>query len=596
SIFGYDTFRPKQEAVIQRVLAGEDTLVLMPTGGGKSICYQLPSMLRDGVGIVVSPLISLMQDQVAALQQLGVDAAFLNSTLGIQERRHVEAGLTSGRLDLLYVAPERLLKPVFLDLLDRAEIALFAIDEAHCISQWGHDFRPEYLRLARVRERYPQVPCIAVTATADAPTRRDIRKQLHIPEEGTFVTGFDRPNIRYVVELKQKPKRQLLRFIQNEHPGDAGIVYCLSRKRVEKVAAWLRERGVRAVPYHAGMTKRERKRNQERFLREEGLVVVATVAFGMGIDKPNVRFVAHYDVPKNIESYYQETGRAGRDGLPATAWMLYRLADVVMLRKIMQQRGLETSHQWAKQHKLDAMVGYCETVHCRRQVLLGYFGEDLDEACGNCDTCLEPVETWDGTVAAQKLMSCIARTGQRFGASHVVDVLLGRDTKKIRRHGHDRLSTYGIGTEHAKKTWRSVVRQLVAAGYLSVDVSGYGSLRLTTACEAVLDGTEAIHLREDPEPEEQAAASKQTVREGGLQTPEDKALFERLRDLRLDLAREQGVPPYVIFHDSTLAAMAQHRPGDLDAFGQISGVGAVKTERYGTIFLDAIREHLHEAA
>ncbi len=587
SVFGYDAFRLQQEAIIERVLNGQDALVIMPTGGGKSLCYQIPALIQPGVAIVVSPLISLMQDQVETLRQLGVRAAFLNSSLTRTEQRVVERQLDGGDLDLLYVAPERLLMPEFLERLDRVQIALLAIDEAHCISQWGHDFRPEYLKVAEVRRRYPQVPCLAVTATADEPTRREILKRLQLASDGLFVTGFDRPNIRYAVTLKSKPKQQLLRFIREEHDGDAGIVYCLSRKSVEETAAWLSEEGIEAIPYHAGLKKSERQENQERFLNEEGLVVVATVAFGMGIDKPNVRFVAHYDVPKSIESYYQETGRAGRDGLPATAWMLYSMADVVMMRKMLEGNGPTTNHQWAQQHKLNAMVGYCETVQCRRGVLLGYFGEPLPEACGNCDTCLEPIETWDGTVAAQKVLSCIYRTGQRFGAGHVIDVLQGRDTDKIRRFGHDRLSTYGIGEDRSKTEWRSVVRQLVAAGYLSVDVDGYGGLRLTNACGPVLKGEESVHLRKDPKPQKKKKASRYT---GDLlpTTPAEKALFDHLRDVRLDLAREQGVPPYVIFHDSTLAAMAKHPPKDLGDFAELPGVGEAKLKRYGAVFLEAV--------
>ena len=595
SVFGYHTFRPQQEAIVDRVVGGGDALVIMPTGGGKSLCYQLPALLREGVGLVVSPLISLMQDQVESLKQLGVRAAFLNSSLGRREQRDVEAALVRGALDLVYVAPERLMTPGFLDLLERTNVALFAIDEAHCISQWGHDFRPEYLQLAQVRHRLRDVPCIAVTATADEPTRREIAERLHLPPDGVFITGFDRPNIRYGVAVKRKAKDQLLQFIQDEHPGDAGIVYCLSRKTSEEVAGWLSRKGVEAVPYHAGLGARERERNQERFLNEEGLVVVATVAFGMGIDKPNVRFVVHYDVPKSIENYYQETGRAGRDGLPSNALLLYSMGDVVMMRKVMERSEGDdvrrSSHQWAQQHKLDALVGFCETVRCRRQVLLGYFGETLAEPCGNCDTCLDPVETWDGTVAAQKLMSCVVRTGQRFGPSHVIDVLRGSESAKVRKFGHDRLSTYGIGDEYSKTEWRSVVRQLVANGYLQVDISGYGSLQLTEACKPVLAGDQSVRLRKDPRPSRSSRSSKATGDQALPSTPEEKALFAQLRDRRLELAREQGVPPYVIFHDSTLAAMAVEQPHTLEAFSRLPGVGAVKQERYGEAFLDVIRAH-----
>ena len=593
-VFGYDEFRPAQEAIINRLLDGNHALVIMPTGGGKSLCYQLPALIRPGVGVIVSPLISLMQDQVDALLQLGVRAAFLNSSLPRPQQRQVEQRLREGSLDLVYVAPERLMTPAFLDLLTQIDLALFAIDEAHCISQWGHDFRPEYLQLSQIRQRFPDVPCIAVTATADAPTQREILKQLRLPQDGLFATGFNRPNIRYTVVLKKTPKQQLLRFIENEHTGDSGIVYCLSRKKVEDVAAWLSEQGHEAVPYHAGLTSKQRQQNQARFLREEGLIVVATIAFGMGIDKPNVRFVAHLDVPRSVESYYQETGRAGRDGLPANAWMAYSLGDVVAMRKILENSNANQKHQWVEQHKLNAIFGYCETTACRRQVVLNYFGETYQGPCDNCDNCLHPVETWDGTVAAQKVLSCIYRTGQRFGAGHVVDVLLGKDTDKVRRFRHERLSTFGIGEELTATEWRSVIRQLVAADYLRVDVAGYGSIRLTKACGPVLKGEQQVFFRKDPKPEPRKKKAKAAKPEIALpQTPDDRALFDALRTLRLDLAREQGVPPYVVFNDSTLAAMVQYRPHTLDAFSTLSGVGEVKLQRYGEIFLEAIR--LHEA-
>ena len=592
SVFGYDTFRPKQEAIIQRLLSGRHALVVMPTGGGKSLCYQIPSIMRPGVGVVVSPLISLMQDQVEALRQLGVRAAFLNSSLDSSERQRIRNEVRRGDLDLLYVAPEGAMTSHFQQLLQKAEVALFAIDEAHCMSQWGHDFRPDYLEIARLRDAFPQVPCIAVTATADGQTQQDLLGRLGFPEDSLVTAGFDRPNIRYTVTIKRSPKKQLQRFIEAEHPGEAGIVYCLSRKKVEKTARWLNRQGFSALPYHAGLSSKERERNQNRFLREDGLIVVATVAFGMGIDKPDVRFVAHLDLPKSLEAYYQETGRAGRDGEPADAWMTYRYADVVRLRKIMEGGGASEEHQWTQRHKLNAMLGYCETTACRRQVLLGYFGDTLEESCGNCDTCLRPVETWDGTVAAQKVLSCVVRTGQRFGAGHVTDVLLGRDTKKVRRFGHDTLSTYGIGTELNKGGWRSVVRQLVAADLLRVDVSGYGALKLTPACEPVLHGKEPIALRKDRRPPRTKKRKKQTAPAEGLpDTPEAKALFNVLRQRRLELATEQDVPPYVIFHDKTLAAMVVHQPTDLDSFNDLSGVGAVKRDRYGEAFLEVLHEH-----
>ncbi|MFQ5571784.1 MAG: DNA helicase RecQ [Rhodothermales bacterium] len=591
-VFGYDQFRPHQEEIIQRILGGEHALVIMPTGGGKSLCFQLPALIRPGAGIVVSPLISLMQDQVDALVQLGARAAFLNSSLPRGKQRVIEQELRDGSLDLMYVAPERLMTPAFLKLLDEIDIALFAIDEAHCISQWGHDFRPEYLQLATIRRRYPDVPCIAVTATADAPTQREILKQLRLPDSGVFVTGFDRPNIRYTVVLKNKPKQQLLRFIETEHPGDAGIVYCLSRKKVEDTAAWLAEQGHNAVPYHAGLTAKQRQQNQDRFLREEGLIVVATIAFGMGIDKPNVRFVAHLDVPRSLESYYQETGRAGRDGLEADAWMCYSLGDVVAMRKILESSGANQKHQWVEQHKLNAMFGYCETATCRRKVLLNYFGETPEASCNNCDNCLHPIETWDGTIAAQKALSCIYRTGQKFGAGHVIDVLLGHDTDKVRRFRHERLSTFGIGTELSATEWRSVIRQLITADYLRVDVDGYGSIRLSKACGPVLKGEQQVFFRKDPKPEPRKKTRAITADSTLPQTPDDRALFDALRALRLELARDQGIPPYVVFNDATLAAMVQYRPRNLEEFSRLSGVGTVKLERYGDVFLDAI--HLHE--
>ena len=590
-VYGYDQFRPRQQEIIERVVEGGHTVVIMPTGGGKSLCYQLPALMRPGVGVIVSPLISLMQDQVDALKQLGVQAEFLNSSLSRKKQRVIEQKQRDGEIKLIYVAPERLLTSAFLDLLAEIRIALFAIDEAHCISQWGHDFRPEYLQLAEIRKRFHDVPCIAVTATADEPTQREILKRLRLPKDGLFVTGFDRPNIRYSVVLKKKDKQQLLRFIEDEHEGDAGIVYCLSRKKVEQVADWLVEHGHEALPYHAGLSSRERQENQDRFLREEGLIVVATIAFGMGIDKPNVRFVAHLDVPKSLESYYQETGRAGRDGLDADAWMTYSLGSVVAMRKIMENSSTNQQQRWVEQHKLNAMFGYCETVACRRQVLLNYFGDDYEGPCDNCDNCLQPVNTWDGTVAAQKVMSCIYRTGQRFGAGHVIDVLLGKDTDKVRRFRHERLSTFGIGTEHSVSEWRAVIRQLVAADYLRVDVDGYGSIRMNEACNPVLKGEETVLFRVDPKPQKKKKARTVTADSSLPQTPDDRALFDTLRALRLELAQQQGVPPYVVFNDNTLAAMVQYRPHTLDEFGNLSGVGAVKLERYGETFLDAIRVH-----
>jgi ATP-dependent DNA helicase RecQ len=591
TVFGFDDFRPHQENIIRRVVSGRNALVVMPTGGGKSLCYQLPALVREGTGIVVSPLIALMKDQVEALRQLGIRAAYLNSSLTRAEQQDVVRQLRADAIDLLYVAPERVMTDAFQRLLGQIQPALFAIDEAHCISEWGHDFRPEYLQLAELRRRFPQVPCIAVTATADAPTRQAILERLHLEKEDLFVTGFDRPNIRYIVVPKRKPRQQLWRFLQAEHPRGAGIVYCLSRKRVEQTARWLSTKGREAVPYHAGLSDAERQRHQDRFLREEDLIVVATVAFGMGIDKPDVRFVAHLDVPKSLEAYYQETGRAGRDGRPADAWMVYRLSDIVRMRKILQgESDTRAEHEWTQHHKLNALFGYCETTDCRRKVLLHYFGEPMGGArCGNCDNCLDPVDTWDGTVAAQKVLSCVYRTGQRFGAGHVTDVLLGRDTKKVRRFGHDEVSTFGVGANRSKKAWRSVIRQLVAKGLLHVDITGYGALQLTESCRSVLQGEQTVRLREDPEPT--INHTKKAKRENFSDTPVDQALFEALRQRRTELAREQDVPPYVIFRDDTLRAMVEHRPDSLTAFRQLSGVGDVKRDRYGEAFLDVIRSH-----
>jgi ATP-dependent DNA helicase RecQ len=593
SVFGYDEFRPYQEPIIDRVIGGGDAAVVMPTGGGKSICYQIPALVRAGCGVIVSPLISLMQDQVDALQQLGVRAAVLNSSLGAEDRRAVEEQLTHGRLDLCYVAPERATRSRFKDMLRRAEPAVLAIDEAHCISQWGHDFRPEYLALADLRADFPQVPCIAVTATADPPTQQVILERLGMTEDDLFVAGFDRPNIRYVVEPKQsRPRRQLHDFIEREHPDQSGIVYCLSRKSVEGTADWLNEQGHTALPYHAGLSGAKREEHQQRFLREDGLIVVATVAFGMGIDKPDVRFVAHLDVPKTLEAYYQETGRAGRDGRPATAWMAYRRGDVVRMRQLIDDSAENDEHRWTQRHKLNALLGYCEAPDCRRKVLLNYFGEDMDGAtCGNCDNCRRDIDTWDGTVAAQKVLSCIARTGQRFGSGHVTDVLLGNDTEKVRRHDHDTVSTYGIGADRSKAEWRSVIRQLVAKGLVDVDVAGYGALTLTEACRPVLRGETTIAFRDTGGGSSASSSTTKTAETDDLpaEGPE-RDLFEALRERRRALAREQEVPPYVIFNDKTLRAMVEHRPETPSEFRALHGVGDVKLDRYGDVFLDVLQK------
>ena len=566
--------------------------MLMPTGGGKSLCYQIPAMLRPGVGVVVSPLIALMKDQVDALLQLGVKAAFLNSSLSAQEARDVEQQLLNGDLDLLYVAPERLLMPRMLELLDSSQVALFAIDEAHCVSQWGHDFRPEYIGLSLLAERFPEVPRIALTATADDATRREMVERLSLQRAEQFVSSFDRPNICYTVVDKQNARQQFLKFYRDEHQDDAGIVYCLSRKSVDSTAAWLQKRGVKALPYHAGLDSGTRQRHQELFLREEGLVVVATIAFGMGIDKPDVRFVAHLDVPKSLEGYYQETGRAGRDGQSANAFMTYGLGDVVAMRRMLAQSSAPEQIKRVENQKLDQLLNYCESMRCRRQLLLEYFGETLDEPCGNCDTCLVPVETWDGTVQAQKALSAVYRTGQRFGAGHVIDVLLGKDTPRMSQLGHHKLSTYGVGDELNEKQWRSVFRQLVAGGYLTTDASGYGSLLLAGQSAAVLKGQAEVAFRRDPTPAQTKTASKRVISDLG---GEDGELFEALRARRAEVAKEQGVPAYVIFHDSSLREMAQTKPRSSHTLSQISGVGKTKLERYGESFLNIISEHAGDA-
>jgi ATP-dependent DNA helicase RecQ len=594
SVFGYQQFRGPQEEVIATLVRGDDALVLMPTGGGKSLCFQIPAIVRSGTGIVVSPLIALMQDQVAALKQAGVRAAFLNSTLDAGQARAIEAQLLRGELDLLYVAPERLMLDRTLDLLSRAQLALFAIDEAHCVSQWGHDFRPEYIQLSVLHERFPEVPRIALTATADEPTRREIIARLGLGNARIFISSFDRPNIRYRIRQSTaggSAREQLLRFIRSEHPGDAGIVYCLSRKRVDEIAAWLKAEGLDALPYHAGLGSDVRERNQSRFLNEEGVIMVATIAFGMGIDKPNVRFVAHLNLPKSIEAYYQETGRAGRDGLPADAWMIYGLQDVITLRQMLESSESDDAHKRVERHKLDAMLGFCELTTCRRQALLGYFSETPAGPCGNCDTCLEPLETWDATKPAQKALSCAHRTGQRFGVNYLVDVLLGKDDERIRRFGHDQLSTFGIGKELDNNEWRGVFRQLISRGLLAVDLEGHGGLRLTDLSRPVLRGEQRLMLRRDAKPEK----TKKTKTTREARTPftleNDQRLWEALRARRLELARSQGVPPYVVFHDATLAAMVERLPQTLAELAHISGVGERKLAAYGEDFLKVISAH-----
>jgi ATP-dependent DNA helicase RecQ len=589
-VFGYDRFRGAQAEIIEQVISGGDALVLMPTGGGKSLCYQIPALLRPGVAIVVSPLIALMQDQVDALRQLGVRAAFLNSSLTPAEAYRVEQAMQSGELDLVYVAPERLLTERFLALLDRLGIALFAIDEAHCVSRWGHDFRPEYLQLQILHERWPRVPRIALTATADAPTRAEILGRLGLEQARQFVSSFDRPNIRYRIVEKANPRQQLIQFLRAEHAGDAGIVYCLSRRGVEETAAYLEAAGLVALPYHAGLPAETRRLHQARFLREEGLIMVATIAFGMGIDKPDVRFVAHLDLPKSIEAYYQETGRAGRDGEPANAWMSYGLGDVVMLRRLIDSSAADERFKRVEMQKLDSMLGFCETTECRRQVLLGYFGETLPRPCGNCDTCLEPVATWDGTLAAQKALSCIYRTGQRFGSGYLVDVLLGKDHERIRRFGHDRVTTFGIGKELSADRWRSVYRQLVAAGLVAVDIEGHGALKLTEQARPLLRGERQIRLRQDPERKQVSAPGRRPALERPSD-PEALALWEALRQYRRELADALQAPAYHVFSDATLREMLIHRPRDRAELSRISGVGEIKLARFGAGFLEVLTRH-----
>jgi ATP-dependent DNA helicase RecQ len=591
-VFGYAAFRGPQEDIVAHVAAGGDCLVLMPTGGGKSLCYQIPALLRPGTGIVISPLIALMQDQVAALREAGVRAAFLNSSLSAADAAAVERGLATGAYDLLYVAPERLLTPRFLDQLERlhasARLALFAIDEAHCVSQWGHDFRPEYMQLALLHERFPGVPRIALTATADRVTRAEIVQRLGLAGARLFVSSFDRPNIRYRIVEKTNARAQLLAFLRAEHAGEAGIVYCLSRRKVEETAAWLAEQGVAALHYHAGMDAEARALHQTRFQREEGIVMVATIAFGMGIDKLDVRFVAHLDLPKSIEGYYQETGRAGRDGLPADAWMAYGLGDVVNQRRMIDASTAEPQFKRIAAAKLDALLGLCEASSCRRVRLLAYFDE-ASAPCGNCDVCIDPPQVWDGTVAAQKALSCVYRTGQRFGAMHLIDVLLGKETERVLQWGHRELSTFGIGTELDEKAWRTVFRQLVAQGLLAVDHAGHGSLKLTEASRAVLSGAQTVHLRQMQAAKPKAAAKRSSAGAAGLD-PAAERRWQRLREWRAAIAREHGVPAYVVFHDATLAELARSRPQTEASLAQMSGVGTRKLERYGAELLALLRD------
>ena len=589
--FGFTHFREPQQAIIEAVVAGNDAFVLMPTGGGKSLCYQIPALVRPGCGVVISPLIALMQDQVSALQQLGIRASFLNSTLDAQSAAAVEDALLNGELDLLYLAPERLNQTRTSALLENAALSLFAIDEAHCVSQWGHDFRADYLMLEQLQHRFPSVPRVALTATADARTQQEIIDRLGLEHAAQFVVGFDRPNIQYRIGLKNNPRQQLLRFLKDEHPQDAGIVYCLSRKKTEETAQWLTEQGFDALPYHAGLSAEIRAAHQARFLRDENVIVVATIAFGMGIDKPDVRFVVHLDLPKTVESYYQETGRAGRDGAPATAWMIYGLQDVIKLRQMMQSSQGSEQHKRLEQHRLNAMLGLCEITSCRRQSLLQYFGEDYPQPCGNCDSCLDPAKTWDATEACRMALSAVARTGERFGVNHLIDVLRGKETDKMWQFEHHLLPTFGVGTALDNNQWRSVFRQLVGRSYLSVDMEGYGALKLQEQCRPLLRGEVSIALRVD---QKQKVVKRQT--KTPLPEEVDVGLWEALRECRREQAEEQGVPPYVIFHDSTLIEMCSLLPQTHDEFANLTGVGERKLLKYGDAFLAAIRRAQDEAA
>jgi ATP-dependent DNA helicase RecQ len=595
--FGYPAFRGSQQAIIEELLAGRNALVLMPTGGGKSLCYQIPALVRNGVGVVISPLIALMQDQVDALSQLGIRAGFLNSSLSVTEQNLIENELRRNELDLLYIAPERLKQPYTFQLLQQIDIALFAIDEAHCVSQWGHDFRSDYLLLNVLHEQFPQVPRIALTATADERTRQEIINRLQLQDARQFISGFDRPNIQYRIAQKTNARSQLVQFLRREHEGDAGIVYCLSRKRVDDTAAFLATQGFNALPYHAGLDAATRQKNQQRFLREEGVIIVATIAFGMGIDKPDVRFVAHIDLPKSLEAYYQETGRAGRDGAPSTAWMIYGLQDIIQLRQMLDNSEGTDDYKRIERHRLDAMLGLCEITSCRRHALLHYFGETPPEHCGNCDACLTPAQTWDGTAAAQKALSCVFRTGQRFGVAHLIDVLLGKAGEKILQHQHDKVSTFGIGKDLSENQWRSVYRQLVARGFLSVDVGGFGGLQLNEKSRPVLRGEQALSLRKEDKESKEGRESfrKPKADKYGLRE-QDKALWAALRECRRELAEEHGIAPYMVFSDATLMGMMENRPSRKVELLDISGIGETKLERFGTEFFEVLQRFADDAS
>ena len=587
SLFGYDVFRHSQEEIIQTLLDGDDALVLMPTGGGKSLCYQIPALVREGTAVVVSPLIALMQDQVDALKQLGVKAAFINSSQTNSETKEIEQQLLGGELKLIYIAPERLLMQKMLSMLGQCHIALFAIDEAHCVSQWGHDFRQEYQQLKILHEQFPLVPRVALTATADQRTRDEIISQLGLDNAKVFINSFDRPNIHYAISEGNNPKNRLWEFLKQHHQDDAGIIYCLSRKKVEAIAQWLSDQGRDALPYHAGLSQQVRQRNQQRFLRGEGVIIVATIAFGMGIDKPDVRFVAHLNLPKSIEAYYQETGRAGRDGQAANAWMAYGLQDVITLRQFMQDSKADEAHKRVEQHKLESMLGLCELISCRRQAILAYFDEDSDSKCGQCDNCQNPPAQWDATEDVRKALSCVYRTGQRFGVNYIIDILLGKLDERIEKNAHDKLSTFGLGQHKTGLEWRSIFRQLIALGYIDIDVTRYGALCLTESCRTLLKGEEALALRqyEQPIEKDKSSKKKQAVR------PQDEGLWTALRALRVRLAEDLGVPPYLVFHDATLKEMVKKRPTAIVKMALISGVGEQKLERYGDDFIAEISKH-----
>ena len=590
TVFGYPEFRSPQDEVIETIINGENALVLMPTGGGKSLCYQIPALIRSGCAIVISPLIALMQDQVNALTQLGVKASFLNSSLDQNQAFDVEQALRQGQLDLLYIAPERLTQARMLSLLQQCPIALFAIDEAHCVSQWGHDFRADYLKLSLLHQQFPAVPRIALTATADPRTHKEISEKLQLDDAKHFVAGFDRPNIQYRIGQKQNARQQLLSFIRNEHENDAGIIYCLSRKKTEETAKWLCQQGLQALPYHAGLANDVKERHQNRFLREDSIIIVATIAFGMGIDKPDVRFVAHLDLPKSIESYYQETGRAGRDGQAANAWMVYGLQDVIKLKQMLDKSEAGEQQKRIERQRLDAMLGLCEITTCRRQTLLQYFDEHLAQPCGNCDTCITPVQTWDGTNAARKALSCVYRTGQRFGVSHLIDVLLGKSTAKIEQFQHQQLSTFAIGTELEIQQWHSVFRQLVSRGYIYADMDSYGALKLTDKCRPLLRGEESIELRKDNIEKVKKKNSSKSVKSTAALPEEAQPLWQALRALRKQLAIEHGIPPFTVFHDSTMMAMISANPTNKQELLTISGVGLSKLDKYGEQFLAVIAQ------